>query len=247
MKRAALAVLLALAGTAYAACTPAGPDPAYAPPGAEPNVRIWKEDAARWTPPGCLGWPDGQAGLVVALAASFRYDGDAAGLLERLGAVSSLRGLRYWSVGDKAWRVLVTDAAALAAARPGSRRADFASGEMQAGAELYFEQQDNRSSSAVVYRMRVLEAGPERIVVQTENVTPVRALLVTAFPAGALRGASFVERRAPGVWAFYGVSWAGKDASALAGVSPPSYVNRAAALYRHFIGVPPDGDAPLAP
>ena len=63
-------------------------------------------------------------------------------------------------------------------------------------------------ASAVVYRMRVLEAGPERIVVETKIVSV---------------------------------------ASALATLSPASYVNRAAALYRHSIGVAPDREPPLAP
>jgi len=67
--------------------------------------------------------------------------------------------------------------------------------------------------------MHVLEAGPERIVVETQNVSAVRSLL-TLFPPGALRGASFIERQETGVW--------------LATLSPASYVNRAAALYRHF-------------
>jgi len=37
------------------------------------------------------------------------------------------------------------------------RRADFAAAEMKPGADLYFEEEDNRSSSPVVYRCRVLE------------------------------------------------------------------------------------------
>jgi hypothetical protein len=249
VKRAVWALAVALTGNAFAAAPACvlAPPPAFAAVGTPPSVTVWKEDAARWTPPACLGWPEGKASLVVALAASFRHDGDAASLLARLGAISTLRGLRYWSVRDAAWRSLVVDAAALSEPRAGSRRADFATAEMQAGAELFFEQHDNRSSSPVVYRMRVLEAGAERIVVETENVSAVRTLLVTLFPPGALRGASLVERRAPGVWHFYGVSWAGAEASPLAGLSEASYVNRAAALYRHFIGVASDGEPPLAP
>ena len=37
------------------------------------------------------------------------------------------------------------------------------------------------------------------------------------------------------------------QASALASVSPRSYINRAAALYRHFAGIPAAREPPLAP
>jgi hypothetical protein len=223
-------------------CAGAAPIPAYADP---PAVRTWaKAELESWTPPACLGWPRESFQLVVALAASFRHDGDADALLARFGAISAKRGLRYWSVTDKAWRVLITDAAALDGQK---RRSDFTVAEMKSGADLYFEEADNRSSDAVVYRLRVLEASPNRVVVEIENVTPIRAFFITLFPPGSLRATYFAERRGPDTWGFYGLSSNGAEASALASVSEASYVNRAAALYRHFIGVPADRDPPLAP
>jgi len=60
--------------------------------------------------------------------------------------------------------------------------------------------QHHRSSSPVVYRLRVLEAGAQRIVIATENVSPIRAFLVTLFPPGSLRAVYFLERRGPGAW-----------------------------------------------
>ena len=214
-------------------CDGARPIPRYADP---PAVRTW----AKVELPACLGWPAEKSRLVVALAGRFRHDGGADALLARFGAISGMRGLRYWSVTDKAWRVLIKDAAAL-----GGR--DFNPDEMKRGEDLHFEEEDNRSSAAVLYRMRVLEAKPDRIVVQTENVSPVRAFLVTLFPAGSLRAAYFLQRIDGESWAFYGLSSTGAEASALATMSEASYVNRAAALYRYFIGVPADRDPPLAP
>lgn len=257
VKLSAALALSALAACSYAQspldagprppCAGAAPLPPYGMPGAAPAVLAWVKDAARWTPPACLHWPRARFKLVLALAGSFHHDGDAASLLERFGAVSKMRGLVYWSVTDRAWRVLITAAAALAGPKAGRRRADFAAAEMKAGAELYFEQVDNRSSSPVVYRMRVLEAGAQRLLVETENVSPIQAFFVTLFPAGSLRAAYFLEQRKPGAWAFYGLSTISEEASKLAMTSVASHVNRAAALYRHFIGVAGDKDPPLAP
>jgi hypothetical protein len=219
-------------------CERAVPVPAYAAPEAPPAVRTWTDHA--WTPPACLGWPPLQSRLTIALAGSFRHAGNAQALLARFGAISALRGLRYWSVTDKAWRELITDAAALTGSEPRGRRPDFSPAELETGATVYFEQTEGRSSGPTVYRLRVLQAGPARVVIATENVTPVRAFLVTLFPAGSLRATYLIERRGQDVWTFYGISSSTNEASALASVSPPSYINRAAALYSHFAGIPPD-------
>jgi hypothetical protein len=238
----ALCAQAALAEGPQPPCAGAVPIPAYADP---PAVRTWtKADLESWTPPACLGWPREPFQLLVALAASFRHDGDADALLARFGAISTKRGLRYWSVTDKAWRVLITDAAALDGQ---TRRPDFTAAEMKSGTDLRFEEVDNRSSEAVDYRLRVLEANRNRIVIETENLTPIKAFFITLFPPGSLRATYFLDRRGPDTWGFYGLSSNGAEASALASVSQASYVNRAAALYRHFIGVPADRDPPLAP
>jgi hypothetical protein len=143
--------------------------------------------------------------------------------------------------------VLITDGAALSGPEPGSRRPDFSAAELAVGATVYFEQQEGRSSGAVVYRMRVLEAGAAKVVIATDNVTPVRAFFVTLFPPGSLRATYLLERRGPDLWSFYGISSTTVEASALASVSPASYINRAAALYQHFAGLPAGRQAPLAP
>jgi len=118
---------------------------------------------------------------------------------------------------------------------------------MKKSVDLFIAQEDNRSSGPVVYRMRVLERVPDRLVVETENAGPVRAFGITLFPPGSLRATYFLEKRQPGIRGFYGLSATGQKASALAGLSEASYINRAAALYRHLISVPPDRDPPLAP
>jgi hypothetical protein len=225
-----------------APCEGVAPVPAYSAPDAPAAVRTWTDPA--WTPPACLGWPPEHSRLIVALAGRFRHAGDAQTLLARFGAISAMRGLQYWSVTDKAWRELITDSAALTGPEARSRRPDFSPAELAAGATVYFEQQEGRSSGPVVYRLRVLEASSTRVAIATENVTPVRAFLVTLFPPGSLRATYLMERRGADVWSFYGISSTSAQASALASVSPPSYVNRAAALYGYFAGVAPQRHPP---
>lgn len=226
-------------------CAGAAPVPAYGPPDAAPAVAAWTRPS--WTAPDCLGWPAQRFRLVVALAASFRHAGSVDALLARFGAISSLRGLRYWSVTDKAWRELITDAAALSGFDGQSRRADFSPAELRRGGGVFFEQTEGRSAAATSYRMQVLEAGPDRVVIRTENVTAVRAMLVTLFPPGTLRATYLLERRGPELWGFYAISSVSTEASALASLSRESYLNRAAALYSHFVGIPTGRHPPPAP
>ena len=95
--------------------------------------------------------------------------------------------------------------------------------------------------------MRVLESGPDRIVVATENVTPIRLTVVTLFQPGALQTVQVLQRLAPGSWGYYGLSRTTEDGtSTLAAGHPASYVNRAAALFRFVAGVPTDRDPPMA-
>jgi hypothetical protein len=209
------------------------PYPPYAP-AIEARPVTW--GGLDWHPPACLAWPAGKYRFVIAIAAILQVR-DEAELLTRLGAVSSTVGMRYWSVTESAWRVLIRDASALTQV-DGERRPDFAPSEMRTGAVLYFVEEDNRSSAPVTYRMRVVEAGPGRILVETENVTPIKAALITFFPPGALRTAYFMTRLADGRWGFYGLSAATHEASGLVALAKDSYVNRAEALFAHFAGLP---------
>lgn len=236
--------LSALAQAADSPRPPCGstPQPSYAPPGAAPTIRTWQ--APSWTASDCTGWASSHPTLLVALAGSFRHKGGAVDLLEAFGRISSLRGILYWSVRDGGWRTMVTGAAALDGPETRQRRADFAAAEMALGADLYFAQEDSRSTSEVVYRLRVLENGPDRVVIAVENTTAVRLLLVPVFAPGDLRCTSYLERLSPGVWgyyAFWGIR-AGKQTSG----HEASSVNRALAFYRHVAGIRTDQEPPAA-
>src|SRR5712671_2773478 len=130
----ALAVVLAVSSAAMGAVSvvekprpPCGvePFPAYPALGAAPAVRLWAQaDLKDWSPPACTAWPGGSATLVVGLAGRFRDPSDGDALLARIGAISSLRDVRYWSITDKQWNTLFTRASALEGPDPKKPRGD---------------------------------------------------------------------------------------------------------------------------
>lgn len=232
-------LLLAFSGAFAADATPprppcggADPVPAYGA-ASDPAIATWSK--LEWAAPACLGWTGARYKFVIAVAG--RIDApDAAVLRGRLGAVSASRGLVYWSVTESAWRVLIKDAAALAGAE-GPRRDDFAPAELREGATLHFVEQDNRSDAPVTYAMHVLESRSDRIVVETANVTPIKALLLTLFPPGALRTAYVLTRLESRTWGLYVISAATEQASGTVSLARSSYENRARALFAHFAQV----------
>lgn len=246
--RRALAALVLLAPAAAAAavagvprppCGDGDPAPAYGE-AADPAIESWSR--IDWRAPSCLAWSEGHYKFVIAIAGRIEAS-DAGTVLARLGAISTSRGLLYWSVSESAWRVLIKDAAAVSGAQ-GGRRDDFAPAELREGATLHFVEQDNRSDGPVTYAMHVLESTPARIVVETENETPIRALMATLFPPGTLRTAYIATRIDARTWGFYVVSAATGRASGLVSLAKSSYENRARALFAHFAGVEIAHDAP---
>ena len=239
----AIAVLLCSAGSCAAGqgpqppCAGVEPVPAYAAPEAPPNSQVWTSaELGSWTPPACTGFTAKGDGVLVAVAGSFPFTGGAGALLARFGAVSALKGLKYWSVTEGGWRTLITKATALEGPDLDRPRPDFTLAEMRSGADLYFAQTENRAGGDVVYRMRVQDFGRDRFVVGIENASPVSRYLVTLFNPGDLASVHFLERRGPGAWGYYGLAWAGDSLVSRLAVPQASYVNRALALYRHFVG-----------
>jgi hypothetical protein len=227
----------------------ATPLPAYAEPGVAPNVRAWGSSsklAREWVAPACIGWTTPGFDVLVAVSGSFRYDGEIDALLARVGAVSSMKGMRYWSTTEKAWRPLVTDAFALSGPEPGLKRADFAATQFTKGQSLYFAQSDNRSTGKTVYRQRVLAAEREHLCIESENVTAVKMTLLTLFNPGDVQSVIFLDRRSPGIWNFYSLSRTRAGSSIMPGSHEASYINRAVAYYRHIAGVPTDQEPPAA-
>ncbi len=249
MKDALLALLLACSFPAIAADVPqppcaSAPRPAYARSGEQPTVQVWEKAAlVDWQPPACTGWAGGSTGLLVALAGTFQHTGTADQLLGRFGAISALRGIHYWSAADKEWRVLVTDAVAFGGADSTEHRGDFAASEMMNRDSLYFGQRDSRSTGEVAYKLRVRDAGADHLVLEYENVSAVRAFIVTVFRPGELKYLYFLRRQAGATWGIYLLLSAN---SAYAEGNEASFINRAVAFYRHFTGAETGGAPPLA-
>ena len=216
--------------------------PAYPVAPGAPHVQ--SQAVKGWTPPACLGWDGAAPTLLVAIAGRLHEPNGADALLARLGAVSQLRGVRYWSVTAQAWQTLIGDASAVTDAVGTNPRVDFSPVELQPGVALYSAERDGRSSEVVIYRMRVLARTPDRIVVNVVNASPVRALLVTLFRPGELQTTYFLDRLGPGEWGYFGL-W-GVTTGILTGGHPASAINRAVALYRHFVGIPSDQEPPVA-
>jgi hypothetical protein len=244
---------LMLTGTAQAAlpqppCKVAAL-PAYSAPGAAPTIAIWHRDDlehSKWRPPSCTGWsPTAHSKLIVALAGSFRFNGDMTQLLERAGAISAFRTIRYWSTTNKEWRPLVNDASALSGPDKANRRADFSASDLIKNATLYYWEDDSRSGE-IVYRLSVFENTPDRAVIASENITAIRKFIVTLFKPGTLQSTIFIQRLSPGLFGIYILNRTGEGTSALAEGHDSSYVNRAVALYRQLAGIKTDQEPPAA-
>ncbi len=224
------------------------PYPPYPDIEASPDVGNWDraKSSRDWTPPSCTGWTEAGFTTLTATAARFRNSTGPEGLLRRLGAISKLKGMRYWSTTHKRWRTLIVDAYALAGPDDDRAREDFSPGEMTEGETLYFHQEDNLTGKAV-YRMRILSASPDRLVIATENISAVRYLLMPVFPPGGVQAVTFLDRESEDVWRYYGIMRTGRNASRLTAGYTASAVNRAVAYYRYLADIPTDKEPPAAP
>jgi hypothetical protein len=248
---AAFALLLLVSGAQAAGPQPpcaAAAMPAYPLPDSPPVIAIWHgKELEQWHPPACTGWPaDSRSKLIVTLTGSFRFDGPMSDLLARIGNVSALRNIQYWSTTEKRWGPLSNDAYALTGPDPKMRRRDFSASDFIKGAELYYWEDDVRTGPAV-YRLKVYESAAERFVIASDNVTPLRRYFFTLFKPGALQSLLIVQRIAPGLFGAYILSRSGEGASMLTTGYEKSYVNRSAALYRHLAGIKTDQEPPAAP
>lgn len=202
--------------------------PGYGAPGGPPVVMTWRdltfEEAGT-----CLGALRGRQELTVALAGRFVGPTGIEEIAARIGAVSSTDGLLYWSATDGRWRPLISRAFALARATPDAPRADFTADEVMSGESLTFGQDDTRSSGLNLYSLAARAAGPDRLVIETVNLTPIRYLFVTLFEPRDLVAVHVIDRLGPAEWGYYGLS-------AVRGGAPEgheaSFVNRATAFYR---------------
>ena len=233
-----------------------GPQPGPQPPcGNEPipsypvlkdsaTVKSWANTGfgRAWKPPACTSWAEEGFKTLVTISARFSSTAKAEGLLRRVGAISELAGMRYWSTTHKQWKELVVDAYALAGPEPSQRREDFASEELKQGRVVYFEQVDNLSGKAT-YRMHIIEASASRLVINVENITTMRYHFIPIFHPNELQSVYFLDRESDTVWRYYGIMRTGKNVIA---ANESSSINRAVAFYRHLVGIPDIQEPPEA-
>ena len=133
------------------------PLPTYQP-AATGAPKVQSQTVTGWAPSACLGWDGAAPTLLVAITSRVREPGGASAMLARFSAVSRLKGVRYWSVTDRAWQTLIHESFAVTDAAGTNRREDFTPEELRPGASLYSAERDGRSSGIVIYRMRVSNA-----------------------------------------------------------------------------------------
>jgi hypothetical protein len=252
MMRFVLAVILLCQAHGYAQSgpqPPCGEAPVPPYPGLDhsPIVKSWSgsDSGHDWKPPACTGWAEAGFATLVTTVARFRYASGAEGLLRRVGAISELSGMRYWSTTHKRWQTLIVDAYASAGSQPTQRRQDFTPAEMKEGSLLYFEQVDNLSGKAV-YRMHITKASADRLVFDVENVSVMRYLFVTLFHPGEMQSIYFLDRESANVWRYYSIARTGRNSSRMSTGHESSSNNRAVAFYRSLAGIPTDQEPPAA-
>lgn len=210
-------------------------------------VAVWHEkelSRENWTPPPCTGWaPAARSRLLVTLAGQFKFNGTLANLADRIGAISSMREIRYWSADKKAWRPLVNDASALSSPNPQSRRDDFKAGELTKGARLYYRETDE-DDRETVYRLDVLANSSDCLVLANENITPIKRFVFTIFKPSALQSVVILQRLSSNRFGVYMLNRTDKSASSLSDGHEETYVSRALALYRKLVGIRTDPETP---
>ncbi len=248
---AVLAIGLSPAAAEEGPLPPCGqaPTPEYGKINEPLHVRVWHvvDVGENWRPPACTGWESRDFTLLMAAAGRFSHDSEADGLLRRLARVSAQRAIRYWSVTLQRWRDLVSEAYVVADPETKTARPDFSPDDLRNGRELFFFQNENTPLGEVVYRMRIVERTPRKLVFAVENATPVRFLFMPVFEPGAFQLLYFLDQEAEGVWRYYNLVRARVTNAFLVNGQEASFINRAAAIYRYLADIPTDLEPPAAP
>lgn len=211
-RRQALQGLAAIAGpagwAASAGATEASmcgntPPPAYPAVDKPALVQSWLRGGRLDGPlPDCSGLRTRDAELLVRVTARFASPLDMVTMLARLGTVSGLKGMPYWSYTEKNRQLLIRESYAVDNPVAMKPRADFSPAELRSGAPLYFVQSDNRAAALVPYSLQLLSAGPERLVLRVENVGDLRYMSFKLVAAHDMQWMMAVEPLGHGHWGY---------------------------------------------
>jgi len=225
--------------------------PVYPPFGAidgVPAVAIWHEANLQklgWQPPACLGW-QGDSRLVAALAVRFHTTQSLDALGARLAAVSHYPDIKFWAVTRQEWRPLANAAWVVAGPDNAQRLPDPAASALQPGHDVYYSEDADLAGSAI-YRLHVADRSADRLVLETQNVSPIRVAILTVFEPAALQAATFLQRIDENTVALYEITRASMASSSMVTGYQSGYLNRLDAIHRLLAGQATDGAPPIAP
>jgi hypothetical protein len=236
-----------LEGSAAPGCLDAGLKARYPALDASPIAQVARVRGDSTAPVGAACFDrSGSAAIWVTVAAVNRSAASPETFIGRFGAISELLTVQYWSTTDQKWRPLVSKASAIDGPKSTQPRADYSAAELAAGDGRYYLITDSRSGHATAYRLRLRQIQPGRVVVETSNVSAIKEWGVTIYAANGLDTWYFLNERSPGVWAYYSITRV-IPASLFAEGHEKSYINRAVALYRHYMVLRTDTEPPAAP
>jgi hypothetical protein len=249
--RLVLLLLWACSATAIAATDngplpPCGqpPYPAYPDKINQLQINFWSEDqlAKPWQPPDCSGWQPAKFSLLMAASGRFIAVDGANSILQRIGAVSSLAGLRYWSVSRDRWTTLVEQAYALDSPDESTRRDDFSLAELNSGREFFYWQHEPTTSGSAIYVFRIVASTPQRIVMRVHNASNVRHLGLNMLDAGGAETLYVFEHLLTSSdgkqqWGYYQLTRMGHGLHDWLPVGQASYANRMTSVFRFFTGL----------
>lgn len=224
------------------------PLPAYPSLGEPPNTDIWFHQSDKtWIPAPCSQWSEKPYSVLLALAGRFYFAGDVNQLAARLGRVSQHKKIKYWSVSSNRWQPLIRESLALTSENKSLVRDDFNGDELVPGQPFYLWQRESTFAGEMVYRLRVLERTPTRLLVDSSNVNRVWFFIFPILGIGEYQYLHFIEKESPGIWRYYGLLRIGGSWNPYGKGFEASYINRAVALYRYLAGIPTDLEPPVAP
>lgn len=237
-----------LAAAADAPATPpvlpcnAAPSPAWPATPGKVDLAIWEDGDLQtaWQPPACGHWQSADYSVLMAAVGRLSAPGGSDALLRRMGRVSELAGLRYWSVSREARATLISEAHALTRAQEDAKRADFSTDELKPGRDYFYWQHEPTTSGSAVYAMRVLEHTDDRLLVSVRNASDNRYLGFTMLAAGRAQTLYLFQRLDGDQWGYYQLTRLGHGPFDWLPIGKASYANRAIAMFRWFAGLPED-------
>lgn len=170
------------------------PPPAFPPAERPPLIQCWVDGLRQDGPlPDCSPLRLQDAVLLIRLTASYGAAGTLDDQLARVGAVSMLKGMPYWSFTDRQRQPLIREAYAIDSAESMKPRADFSVTELRRGQDVFFAHSDNRSSALVPFVMRLTQQDAQGFSLRVESLGDVKFMGLTVLAAHEIQWGVRIE------------------------------------------------------